>query len=585
MAREQITRRLAAILAADVAGYSQMMSEDEVTTLSAMREIWSETFNPTVTRHHGRVVKMMGDGALVEFQSVVDAVECAVAFQLAMVARNQEAEPPVQFRVGINLGDIVLQDDDILGDGVNVAARLEEAAPAGGILTSDAVYRQVAGKTAATFVDVGEIKLKNIARPLRVWRWQLENSGAARTSAADFRLPLPIDKPSIAVLPFSVMGNDEQEFFADGLVEDILATLSKLSGLAVIARNSSFTYKGRAVDVRQVARELGVRFVLEGSVRKVGNRMRIVTQLIDATSGVHIWAERFDRNVEDIFALQDEITLTLATEMQVKLTEGEQARLRYSTTTNVEAWNYWVQGLSHFREGTHTRDGTGRARDYWEKALALDPDSAPLRAMLAFVHWLSALKGWWDDRDTELSKADALVDSALAINSTNAEAYWVLSHIHSLSGRHDEAVTAIRQALEYAPGAADIAAFASWVLSWAGLYGDAVVQIQKAMRLNPNFLAFYFGLLGNAYRLAGRIDDAIAAFVALSERMPDEGHLDLAILYQNVGRYDEARDEVARHLISYPGATVHGWAAIQIRRDRAGVEAELAALRSLGLPE
>jgi len=269
MTEQQMTRRLAAILAADVAGYSSMMGRDEAGTVAALRQLWSETFNPAVAARHGRIVKMMGDGALVEFGSVVDAVECAVAIQRAVGERNVSAEQPVEFRIGINLGEIVIDGDDILGDGVNVASRLEGQAPPGGILASDIVHAQVTGKVGVTFTDVGEISLKSIDRPQRAWRWLAGEAAMAPKSTSSFAQPLPADRPSIAVLPFAVMGGDpEQEFFADGLVEDILTTLAKLSGLSVIARNSSFAYKGRAVDVRQVARELGVRFLLEGSLRK-----------------------------------------------------------------------------------------------------------------------------------------------------------------------------------------------------------------------------------------------------------------------------------------------------------------------------
>jgi adenylate cyclase len=296
MPEQQITRRLAAILAADVVGYSRMMGADEAGTVAALRHIWSETFNPAVAAYHGRIVKTMGDGALVEFGSAIDAVECAVAVQRAMAQRNQSAEPRFEFRIGINLGDIIIDGDDILGDGVNIAARLESQAPHGGILASDVVHAQVHGKVGVTFADAGEIRLKNIERPQHVWRW--DGNGAAPSAPAAVR-HAPADKPSIAVLPFTVMSHDaEQEFFADGLVDDILTTLSKLSGLDVIARNSSFIYKGRAVDVRQVGRELGVRYVLEGSVRKAGNRIRITAQLIDAATGAHIWADRFDRSFD-----------------------------------------------------------------------------------------------------------------------------------------------------------------------------------------------------------------------------------------------------------------------------------------------
>ncbi|HET9538355.1 MAG TPA: adenylate/guanylate cyclase domain-containing protein [Mesorhizobium sp.] len=423
MGKQPITRRLVAILAADIAGYSRMMEANEAGTIAAMQRVWSETFNPAVAERHGRVVKMMGDGALVEFGSVVDAVECAASIQSSMGQYDVASGRPVAFRIGINLGDIVVDRDDILGDGVNVAARLEGQAPPGGILVSDSVYAQVAGKVGLTFVDAGELKLKNIDRPVRAWCWNAAESAASR-SISGFASPLPADKPSIAVLPFTLMGNDpDQEFFADGLVDDITTTLSKLSGLSVIARHSSFVYKERAVDVRQAARELGVQYVLEGSVRKAGNRIRITTQLIDASTGVNVWADRFDRSVDDIFAVQDEITLMLATEMQVRLTEGEQARLRYTTTTNVEAWSLWIEGLNHDRR-SKTRVSRLQARRCWEKALALDPGSAVLNALLGDVHYSDARLGWsGEDRETALRKAEAYVERALSIDPESADAH------------------------------------------------------------------------------------------------------------------------------------------------------------------
>ena len=363
MTEQQITRRLAAILAADVAGYSRMMGATRPARSPPCGRSGARRSIPPSPPRHGRIVKMMGDGALVEFGSVVDAVECAVAIQRAMGERNLAAERPVEFRIGINLGEIVIEGDDIFGDGVNVAARLEGQAPPGGILASDVVHAQVQRKGRRHVHRRGRNQAQEhrpAAARLAVGRRQgrARRGDLVRTSLRRS----PTDKPSIAVLPFAVMGNDpEQEFFADGLVEDILTTLSKLSGLSVIARNSSFVYKGRAVDVRQVARELGVRYVLEGSVRKAGNRIRITAQLIDATTGVHIWADRYDRGIDDIFAVQDEITLTLATEMQVRLTEGEQARLRYTTTTNVEAWNLWIQGLNYDRRVRKPRSSICRA--------------------------------------------------------------------------------------------------------------------------------------------------------------------------------------------------------------------------------
>ncbi len=584
MTPDQTTRRLAAILAADVVGYSRMIGEDEAGTLAALRLMWREVFNPAVAAHRGRIVKMMGDGALVEFASAVEAAQAAIAVQRAMEERRAPAdEKQVALRIGLNLGDIVIDGGDIFGDGVNVAARLEAQAPAGGVLISDAVHAQVRGKVDMEFIDAGELTLKNIAQPVRVWRWG--GSPAARVTA--FTSPAPAqEKPSIAVLPFANLSNDpEQEFFADGLVEDILTTLSKLSGLIVIARNSSFAYKGRPVDVREAGRELGARYVLEGSVRRSGNRVRITAQLIETASGAHVWAERYDRGIDDIFAVQDEITLILATEMQVSLTEGEQARMRYSTTSNVEAWNYWAQGLAHYRSGVVSRDGVGQARSYWEKALALDPSSASLNAMLAFLHQADARFGWWDDRETAIAKAIAYLERALEIAPDNADAHLFTGLVLQLQHRYDESVAAVRRALERAPGSADVAAYAATMLATAGVYDEGITQMEKAMRLSPKYPANYLGIQGLVYRLAGRTDDAIAAFQAYGERSPGFGHVDLAILYHQTGRLEEARSEMEKFRAARPQATVTNWAATQFRKDRASLAADLVTLRELGLPE
>jgi adenylate cyclase len=403
-----------------------------------------DLIDPKIAAHSGRIVKLMGDGVLVEFGSAVDAVTCAIAIQKHVRehdAGGSEADP-IQFRVGINVGDIVIDGDDILGDGVNIAARVEGVAAPGGISLSEDAWRQVQGKVAANFVDSGEHSLKNIARPVRVYGVELGGESATQPATPASVL---LDKPSIAVLPFTNMSGDaEQDYFCDGLVEDIITTLSKLAGLRVIARNSSFVYKGRSVDVREAAKQLGVRYVLEGSVRKSGNRIRITAQLIDAKDGAHLWAERYDRAIDDIFAIQDEITLVLATEMQVKLIEGEQARLRYTTTTNVEAWTYWVQGLSHFHQAP-SKEKMGPARFYWEKALALDPTSAALNAMLGFMHCLDARFGWWDDHETAMGKARAYSDKALEIDPDNADAHTASSLILLMQRRYDEAVADARR--------------------------------------------------------------------------------------------------------------------------------------------
>jgi adenylate cyclase len=585
MVEEQITRRLAAILAADVAGYSRMMETGEASTIAAMRRIWDEAFKPAVAARHGRIVKTMGDGALVEFGSVVDAVECAVAIQRAMSNRNLASERPIDFRIGINLGDIVIEGDDIFGDGVNVAARLEAQAPKGGILTSDVVHTQVKGKVGVNFVYSGEVKLKNIDRPLRVWRWDGHEAAPAAGPLFKFTEP-DADKPSIAVLPFAVMGSDpEQELFADGLVEDILTTLSKLSGLSVIARNSSFVYKGRAVDVREIARELGVRYVLEGSVRKSGSRIRITAQLIDAATGAHVWADRFDRSLDDIFAVQDEITLMLATEMQVRLTEGEQARLRYTTTTNVEAWSLWVQGLSHYR-GPMSTDWHVRTTRSWERALALDPDSATLHAMLGFMYFSDARHGWTGEaRETAMSKAEFHVERALAIDPENPDAYRGVAAICLIKSKFDAAVDAIRKAVRLGPNLTDVLSFGALVLACSGRAAEGISLIERAFTLSPNYDALFLGVLGNAYRLSGRSEEAIVAFRAYHARNPGFGLADIVMIQEQAGRLEDARQTAAQLLAARPSFTVTSWRRTQFRTDTEQAAADMASLRAAGVPE
>jgi adenylate cyclase len=375
----------------------------------------------------------------------------------------------------------------------------------------------------------------------------------------------------------------EQEFFADGLVDDILTTLSKLSGLSVIARNSTFTYKGRAVDVRQVARDLGVRYVLEGSVRKVGDRIRITAQLIDAASGAHVWADRYDRTVDDIFALQDEITLTLATEMQVTLTEGEQARLRYTTTSNVEAWNLWIQGLNYYH-GPVNGENQIRARRCWERALALDPNSAPLNALLGFVHFGDARFGWWENRETALRKAEAYVERALALDQESPDAYRALAGILLVKSQFAAAVDAIRKAVELGPNLADTLMFASYVMQCCGRAAEGIGLVEKAMALSPFYPAFYLGVLGSAYRLAGRREEALAAFRAYQARSPGFGLLDITLLYEQSGRHDAARATAAQLLAARPEFTVTSWAQTQIGNPEQ-LAADIASLRAVGIPD
>jgi adenylate cyclase len=586
-ASEQRTR-LVGILAADAAGYSRLMADDEAATVAAL-DAARAVFRKATASNQGRVVDTAGDSVLAVFELATGAVSSALAIQQELEAASGAVPEGrrMRFRIGVHLGEVIEKaDGTVYGDGVNIAARLQALAEPGGIAVSDSVRNAVRTKLGASFTDLGEQSVKNIAEPVRAFRVMPAGGDSPKVrTAPPAGKPSLSDGPSIAVLPFANMSGDpEQEFFADGLVEDIITTLSKLSELLVIARNSSFIYKGKAVDVRAAAKELGVRYVLEGSVRKSGNRIRVTAQLIDARSGSHVWAERYDRQLDDIFSIQDEITLILATEMQVKLTEGEQARLRYTTTANVEAWTHWTQGLAHYRTGVPTKEGVGKARPHWEKALALDPGSATLNAMLGFLCYVDARMGLWDERDTALAKGRAYVEKALALDPDNADAYMVFGLLLMLQMRHAEAVAHSRKSVALAPGSADAAVFACFVLASSGFAGEAVVQIEKALTLCPRYPPNYLGHLGNAYRLAGRIDEAIAAFKEYGRRSPGFGLMDLVIAYQQKGQAELARQVAAQILAARPNFTVAGWAGTQFRSDAALLAAEMAALRAAGLP-
>ena len=413
MAEERTQRRLAAILVADVVGYSRLMEADEDGTRTRLRSLHSELIDPRIAADGGRIVKTMGDGILVEFPSVVDAVRNALSIQGAMRRRNADVTEGarIEFRVGVNIGDVIIEGDDIHGDGVNVAARLEGLCEPGEVYVSGAVYEQAAGKLEASFEDLGEQTVKNIAKPVRVYRLLGQSEEKAKPSDTAEPLP-PHDKPSIAVLPFDNMSGDpEQEFFTDGLAEDIITALSKIGRMRVIARNSSFAYKGQALDLRRIAEELGVRYVLEGSVRRGGERLRITAQLIDADDGSHLWAERYDRPVDDLFDIQDEITKEIVTALRVKLTDGEEARVWARGTNNIEAWQYAVRASDIFMRLTPSSHL--EARTWAEKATELDPDYAHAWATLGFTYWWEGRFDYTGGRDAKFARAAELADRAM----------------------------------------------------------------------------------------------------------------------------------------------------------------------------
>jgi adenylate cyclase len=586
-------------MAADVVDYSRLLGEDQAATLAALRRLREGLLLPAVESHRGRVIKSMGDGWLADFPSISDAVSCAIAVQQGLAPPGgPEGNDPasatrIALRIGIHIGEVVFEGEDLFGDGVNVAARLEALARPGEVLISDSARDSLDGKTAALFGGGAPQQLKNIRRAVGVWHWPpreapVEATGkapAARGRSDPARRLAAREIPSIAVMPFDNLSNDpEQSHFIDGLVDDIITSLSKLSGLRVIARNSTFLYKGQSVDIAELAEKLRVRYILEGSIRKSANRIRISAQLIDAASGGHLWAERYDRALDDIFAVQDEITLILATEMQVKLTEGEQARMRYTTTDNVEAWSHWVEGLAHYRSEV-TKENMAEARRCWEKALALDPGSAALNAMLAFSHYVSARFGWWNDVETDLMKAKAYIAQALELDPQDAFAHSVLGLACLLEGRFEEAAAHARDSVRLAPGSADVASFACFALAFAGYPDEGVNEGERAIDLSPNCPAVYLGHLGNAYRLAGRYDEAIEAFTAYHDRYAGFGLVDMAMIYQQSGRSDLAKQTVKDLLTIRRGYSIAAWAASQYRADDDGLASDIEALRAAGLPE
>ena len=485
-------RRLAAILAADVVGYSRLIRADEEGTIAALQALRADLIDPKIAEHHGRIVKLMGDGMLVEFASVVDAVHAAVETQQAVNDYNSDvpADKRIELRIGINLGDVVIDGDDIQGDGINVAARLEGMAEPGGICVSGMVYEGVRDRIDVPFEDLGEQEVKNIDRPVRVWRWVADSSAAVVSRQAVEPLPLP-DKPSIAVLPFTNMSGDpEQEYFSDGITEDIITALSKIKKLFVVARNSTLTYKGQAVDVKRVGREQGVRYVLEGSVRRGGNRLRITAQLIDAATGNHLWAERYDRESSDVFALQDEITREVASALQVELTEGEQARLWASCTKNFDAWELVIQANNLIHR--HHREDTHEARRFLEQALRLDENYATAWELLGISHWTDAInEGWSDSRETSLARALEAIDQALAIDPSNPDTLSSLSLIKLTSGNHNEALALSEKAVALAPSHANNMAVAGVISVYCGKPQEALKLVRKAMRLSPVYPIWY----------------------------------------------------------------------------------------------
>jgi len=680
MTTQEVKRKLTAILSADVKGYSRLMGEDEKGTVRTLNE-YKEVMTGLIQHHHGRVVDSTGDNLMAEFASVVDAVESSVEIQKELKARNAELPENrrMEFRIGINLGDVIEEEGRIYGDGVNIASRIESLSEAGGICISGTAYDHVENKLSLGYEYLGEQTVKNITKPVRAYRvlmrpeaagkvigekkvkprqwqratvgfvvivivvvaafviWKLYTPSAPKpevvpkekvtaaqpekppanvppsaevapkekmavpksekvsktvtppppkeevASKDKMAFPLP-DKPSIAVLPFVNMSGDaKQEYFSDGLTEEIITALSKTPKLFVIARNSSSVYKGKAVNVQQVSRELGVKYVLEGSVRSSGNQLRITAQLIDATTGSHLWAERYDRELKDIFALQDEITMKILTSLQVSLADGEMGRTQAKGTNNLDAYLLFLQGQGEARR--MNKDGNFLSRQMAQQAIALDPKYALAYSLLANSYMAEVVLGISEDPRLSLKKAMELVQKAIALDNSLALPHGLLGWIYTLMLQHDKGIAECEQAVKLEPNSALAYFRLNLALRFAGRPKEAITMCKEAIRLDPIPVSIYYQSLTNSYFLTGQYEEAIAAGKKATSLGPNNlvAHAFLAVAYVLYGREEEARIEAAEVLRINPKFLIDSWAKTMPYKNEADKELTIGALRKAGL--
>jgi adenylate cyclase len=579
-----LERRLAAILAADVVGYTALMGADEAGTLWRFTSLRQGVLEPLIAAHHGRVVKLMGDGLLVEFSSVVDAVACAVAWQKAVVEHQATTSQGarLQFRIGINLGDVIVEGDDIHGDGVNIAARLESLAKPGRICLSDDAYRQVRGKIEAVFEDLGECALKNVTEPVRVYSVATTDSGDSASPKPEAESPDLPTKPSIAVLPFiNMSGDPDQEYFADGLSEDVITALSRFHSLDVAGRNSSFAYKGRSLDLKQVARELGVQYILEGSVRKAGNRVRITAQLIHGAVDRHVWAEQYDRELDDVFEVQDEITKVIVGTLVHKVDTEETERRILSSRTDRDAYDCYLAGREFFF--ARTRASNEKALDLMEKAIELDPGFARAYGFKAWLMAYACRYGWSDDPKQSLEDALEAALKALSLDASDYDVHWRLATVYLQGRQFGRALTEYEKARSLNPNHAGFLAEMSGALILLGRPDEAIEQLEQAKRVNPQYPEWFHANLGWAHYHSGRYESALEALNSLNAP-PGVFLIFLAASYARLGRIDEAANEVARILELEPGFCLETLSFLPYKNE--ADRAELAAdLRKAGLPE
>ena len=629
MAEEGFKRKLAAILSADVEGYSRMMDDDEEATIRTLTA-YREAMTTLIQQYRGRVVDAPGDNLLAEFASAVDAVNCAVEIQRELAEQNAELsyERRMQFRIGVNVGDVVEEEDRIYGDGVNIAARVESLAEAGGICISGRVYDQVENKLDLEYEFLGEQALKNIATPLRiyrvlshpgaaahrvvkakiavgkawrnvfvaavavvvvgaavaVWHFYLRTPAMQVASVEKMAYPLP-DEPSIAVLPFvNISGDPEQEYFSDGLTDQIISTLSKIRNIFVIARNSSFTYKGKPVKVQKVAEDLGVKYVLEGSVQKTADRIRITAQLIDAIRGHHVWSERYDREPKDIFDIQDDITMEITKELRIELLRGEQARIwQKGTTTNLNAYEKLLQGHSYFNRGT--KADNMRARQLYEDAITLHSGYANAYSMVGWTHFMDARFGWVKSRAESIKMAFKYAKEAIALDDTLDYAHTLVGAIYLIQHRHEKAVAEMERAVALNPNGGHVLSMVAAVVSCSGRWEEGMEVAEKALRLEPFPPVMNLHWLGRAYFMTGRYEKSITMWNKALHISPNylPAHAFLAACYSSLNRQAEAAAEADEVLRINSKFNLESYAKTLPYKNKADIERYMAALRKAGL--
>ncbi|MCM2287101.1 MAG: tetratricopeptide repeat protein [Desulfobacula sp.] len=624
---QKTERKLSAILSADVKGYSRLMSDDEGHTIKTLKE-YRNIMSEIITSHSGRLVDAPGDNLLAEFSSAVNAVQGSVEIQKTLKARNDELpdDRKLVFRIGINIGDIVQDGSSLYGEGINIAARIESLADPGGVCISRNAYDHIKNKLKLGYEYIGEHSVKNIKDPVRVYKILMDDEDAGKmigenkksflkplawstviiasiifiaylfvqkpavpefepASIDNMAHPLP-DKPSIAVLPFDNMSNDkEQDYFSDGITEDIITALSKTSKMLVISRNSTFTYKGKAVKIRQVAEELGVRYVLEGSFRKDGDRIRITAQLIDALSGHHMWADRYDRDLKDVFALQDEITMKILTALQMELTDGEYALISAKGTDNLQAYLKVLQAREFFY--TMTKDGLLMARRLCEHALSMDPKYAAAYLYLGSTHFMETRIGSSKSPQDSLKLAFEYVTKAKALDETYASASSILAFLYVMRRQYDQAVAESERAIALEPSSGAAHMWMSYVHTFAGNHEEAVRQAEYAIRLDPFPIYWWYRGLGSAYFSAGRYEEAVAACQKALRSAPDDivTHLTLTTAYSWAGHLKEAQDQAKEVLRINPKFSLKEQAKKSLYRVQEDGNRFIEGLRMAGLPE